>query len=169
MTKAKECREKKTFVFSSSLRIPDPYLLLESPRPLSPQGPPDFLSICLGMYSLTTWPQIIVPVTSRWPSAARASNSSRDTRNPGSWVKSLSLFWWVTALLVGFCPGSVLKNPPAKQEMQVWSLVRKIPRRRKWQPTPVFLPREFHGQRSLEGYSPLGRKESDRTEQSHKV
>ena len=32
--------------------------------------------------------------------------------------------------------------------------VGKIPRRRKWQSTPVFLPREFHGQRSLVGYSP---------------
>ena len=35
---------------------------------------------------------------------------------------------------------------------------------RKWQPTPVFLPGEFHGQRKLVGYSPLGRKESDTTE-----
>ena len=34
----------------------------------------------------------------------------------------------------------------------------KIPWRRKWQPTPIFLPGEFHGQRSLAGYSPLGRK-----------
>ena len=32
--------------------------------------------------------------------------------------------------------------------------VRNIPWRRKWQPTPVFLPRKFHGQRSLVGYSP---------------
>ena len=40
----------------------------------------------------------------------------------------------------------------------------KIPWRRAWQPTPVFLPGEFHGQRSLAGYSPWGRKESDRTE-----
>ena len=30
--------------------------------------------------------------------------------------------------------------------------VRKIPWRREWLPTPVFLPEEFHGQRSLEGY-----------------
>ena len=34
----------------------------------------------------------------------------------------------------------------------------------KWQPTPVFLPGEFHGQRSLVGYSPWGLKESDMTE-----
>ena len=36
--------------------------------------------------------------------------------------------------------------------------------RRKWQPTPVFLPGESHGQRSLVGYSPRGCKESDTTE-----
>ena len=42
--------------------------------------------------------------------------------------------------------------------------VRKIPWRRKWQPTPVFLPRKSHGQ-NLVGYSPCGRKELDTTEQ----
>ena len=35
---------------------------------------------------------------------------------------------------------------------------------RKWQPTPVFLPGESHGQRNLAGYSPWGRKELDMTE-----
>ena len=45
--------------------------------------------------------------------------------------------------------------------------VGKIPWRRKWQPTPVFLPRESHGQRSLTGYSPRGHKESDTTERLH--
>ena len=42
--------------------------------------------------------------------------------------------------------------------------VGKIPWRRKWQPTPVFLPGEAYGQRSLAGYSPWGHKESDMTE-----
>ena len=45
------------------------------------------------------------------------------------------------------------------------SWIRKIPWRRKWQGTPVFLPGKFHGQGSLEGYSPLSCKESDVTEQ----
>ena len=40
----------------------------------------------------------------------------------------------------------------------------KIPCRRKWQPTPIFLPGEFHGQRSLAGYSLWGCRESDTTE-----
>ena len=62
-------------------------------------------------------------------------------------------------------PGSsVVKNPPAMQETQgIWvqSVVRKIPWRRKWQPTAVFLPGKSHGQRSLAGYRPWGCKESD--------
>ena len=43
--------------------------------------------------------------------------------------------------------------------------VRKMPWRREWQPTPVFLPRESHKQMSLSGYSPWGHKESDMTKQ----
>ena len=42
--------------------------------------------------------------------------------------------------------------------------VRKIPWRRKWQPTPVFSPGKSHGWRSLIGYSPWGHKELDITE-----
>ena len=45
--------------------------------------------------------------------------------------------------------------------------VGKILWRRKWQPTPVLLPGESHGGRSLAGYSPRGHKESDMTEQLH--
>ena len=48
--------------------------------------------------------------------------------------------------------------------MQVRLLGGKIPRSRAWQPIPVFLPGEPHGQSSLAGYSPWGRKESDMTE-----
>ena len=42
---------------------------------------------------------------------------------------------------------------------------RSQEKRTAWQPTPVFLPGEFHGQGGLEGYSPWGYKESDTTEQ----
>ena len=64
------------------------------------------------------------------------------------WVR-----WWRVCLQCGR-PGF---NP--------W--VRKISWRRKWQPTPVFLPGKSHGCRNLVGYSPWGRKESDMTEQLH--
>ena len=45
--------------------------------------------------------------------------------------------------------------------------MEKILWSRKWQLTPVALPGKFHGQRSLVGYSPWGRKESDMTEHTH--
>ena len=49
-----------------------------------------------------------------------------------------------------------------KHGLDPW--VGKIPWRRKWQPTPVFLPAESHGQRSLVGHNPWGHKELDMTE-----
>ena len=51
--------------------------------------------------------------------------------------------------------------------MDPW--VGKIPRRRKWQPTPVFLPGKSNGLRILVGYSPWGCKELDTTEQLHSL
>ena len=50
------------------------------------------------------------------------------------------------------------------QETWVDPWVRKMPWRKEWQPTPVFLPEESHGQRILVGYSPLCHIESDMTE-----
>ena len=47
----------------------------------------------------------------------------------------------------------------------VGSIAKETPWRRKWQLTPVFLPGESHGRRSLAGYSPRGHKESDTIEQ----
>ena len=48
--------------------------------------------------------------------------------------------------------------------MQVRSLGHEDPLDEAWQPAPVFLPGESHGQRSLESYSPWGPKELDSTE-----
>ena len=59
----------------------------------------------------------------------------------------------------------MVKNLPAMQETGFDPWMGKIPWRREWERTPVFLPREFHGQRSLESYSPWGRKRLDMTEQ----
>ena len=61
-----------------------------------------------------------------------------------------------------------VENLPAVQETpeaRVQSLGQEAPWRRAGQPTPVLLPGEFHGQRSLVGYSPWGLKGSDTTEQ----
>ena len=55
---------------------------------------------------------------------------------------------------------ALTSEPPGKLSSQIsW--------RRKWQPTPVLLPGKSHGQRSLIGYNPWGREESDRTERLH--
>ena len=51
---------------------------------------------------------------------------------------------------------------PRETEFDPW--VEKIPWRRAWKPTPVLLPGESNGQRSLVGYSPWGLKEWDTTE-----
>ena len=56
----------------------------------------------------------------------------------------------------------MVKNLTATLRFDPW--VGKIPWRNKWQPTPVILPGEFHGQRSMVGYSLWGGKESDTTE-----
>ena len=67
-----------------------------------------------------------------------------------------------------FPGGASVKNLPANAEdlRDVGSIPGsgRFPWRRKWQPTPVFLPGESHGQKSLVSYRPWGRKESDTTE-----
>ena len=67
--------------------------------------------------------------------------------------------------MLGFPGGSVVEYPPANAG-DAGSILGsgRFPWRRAWQPTPVFLPGEFQGQRSLAGYSPWGCKESDMTE-----
>ena len=86
------------------------------------------------------------------------SMGSRRVRH--NWATSLLLFifmhWlrWLSVCLQCGRPGF---NPS----------VGKIPWRRKWQSTLVLLPGKSHGQRSLVGYSPWGRKESDMTERLH--
>ena len=58
--------------------------------------------------------------------------------------------------MVGFPHGSVVKNLPANAGDRFDPWVRKLPWRRKWQPTPVFLPGKSHGQRRPAGYSTQG-------------
>ena len=69
---------------------------------------------------------------------------------------------------LGFPGGTTGKQPPCqcrrckRHRFDPW--IRKIPWKRAWQPSPVFLPGEFHGQRSLAGYGPWGHRESDTPE-----
>ena len=59
----------------------------------------------------------------------------------------------------------MVKNPLANAgDVGLIPELGRFPWRRKWQPTLVFLPRKFHEQRNLAGYSPWGHTESDTTE-----
>ena len=71
-------------------------------------------------------------------------------------------------LLLGFPSGSAPKEPACqgrRHEFYPW--IGKIPWRRTWQPTPVFLPGKFHAQMSLVGCSLWGCKELDTAECVH--
>ena len=78
-------------------------------------------------------------------------------------VKHLPAMWETQVRFLGW-------EDPLEKEMAIhsstlaWKILRK-----KWQPPPVFLPGESHGWRSLVGYSPWGRKESDMTSRVSKV
>ena len=93
------------------------------------------------------------------------SHTILENMNSLSWV-------YINCGLIVHC------SPTWRKENVIWSglslqwrrpginpWVGKIPWRTKWLPTPVFVPGEFHGQRSLAGYSPWGRKELDMTDQ----
>ena len=82
------------------------------------------------------------------------------------YVKYAFLQFFSTILQLDFPCGSAIKHPPLQemQEMWVQSWFGKIPWRKTWQPTPVFLPGESHGKRSLVDYTPLHCRESDVTE-----
>ena len=66
----------------------------------------------------------------------------------------ISALWGQYLVFLGFSGDSVVKNPPAMQEIWVRSLDREDLLERKWQPTLVFLSGKPHGKRSLVGYSP---------------
>ena len=86
-------------------------------------------------------------------------------------IGMLSIFRGVYAFLLGF-PGGACGKEHACQcrkhkrcRFNPW--VRKIPWRKAYQPTPVFLPGESHAQRSLAGYSPQGHSSWTRLKQMH--
>ena len=72
--------------------------------------------------------------------------------------------WMYLILFNGLPCGSDCKILPVMPKTQVQFLSWEDLQKRKWQPTPVFFPGDFHGQRNLAGYSPWGHKESDGNE-----
>ena len=83
-------------------------------------------------------------------------------------LPSESNIWGLYSCLIfsyrAFMVAQTVNNLPAMQLTCVGPCFRKIPWRRGWIPTPVFLPGEFHGQKSLVGCSLWGHKGSDKTE-----
>ena len=88
---------------------------------------------------------------------------------PMTKLNSQSCFCMYLDTCLGFPGDSLVKNPPANagDSRDAGSIPGSGTSswRRAWQPTPVFLPGESHGQKNLVGYSPWRHKESDTTEQ----
>ena len=101
------------------------------------------------------------------PGAGELNLSLEDWGKPQQahiWLPYCEVFF----VLSGGLPGTqMVKRLPVMREPGFNLWVRKIPCRRKWQPTPKLLPGKFHGWRSLVGYRPWDRKELDTTEQLH--
>ena len=119
------------FVFSSSLRIPDPYLHLRDPG-------------------------LLINLPRNWLS--QKDTISRPKGCPWSGRKYFQIIYnMLRASLVAQMVKRLLQCE--RPGFDPW--VGKIPWRRKWQPTPVLLPGKSHAWRSLVGYSPWGCKELD--------
>ena len=80
------------------------------------------------------------------------------------WRSSLKMHCYVMEYVWVSLVAQTVRILLQRKRLGFISWVGKIPWRREWLPTPVFLPGENHGQRSLAGYSPWGCKESDTTE-----
>ena len=115
---------------------------------------------------------IVLPVPPQKDKACLSREPGLVTKNEGEGGgrsrKLQPLFF--TSCYSPYIPvAQAVKRLPTMRETWVLSLGREfpIPWRRKWQPTPVCLLGKSHGRRSLVGYSPWGRKDSDTTEQLH--
>ena len=68
----------------------------------------------------------------------------------------LKLIFNINPGFIDFPVAQTVKNLPEMQETRVQSLGWEVPLEKEWQSTPVFLPGDFHGQRSLAGYTVRG-------------
>ena len=132
-------------------------------KPLTPPQPSviELESLRCGQCCSLFLQPLIFKHTSLTPSPPRkpsqAPHSVKDTALPGGPSSPSN---GSTFLVVALC-----QRRHKRHRFEPW--VRKIPWRRKWQPTPVFLPGESHGQRSLAGYRPWGHKESGQDSTAH--
>ena len=83
-------------------------------------------------------------------------------RSHSKWVAQSDQSWGFIPLFIYF-----YRHMFYLSNKYFWGWIGIRHRRRRWHPTPVLLPGKSHGRRSLVGYSPWGRKESDTTERFH--
>ena len=99
-------------------------------------------------------PPLRLGTSSLW--AAKSCHTLALRRN--AWVRTRAILTSDPLYSLGFPGGTVIKNLPAKAgdtgDAGLISGSGRSPGVGKWQHSPVFLPRKFHGQRSLSGYSP---------------
>ena len=109
---------------------------------------------CLSLIYFTQYDNLYYRPLLNWPGIKIANkNISKILRGVNLEVQNNSVFKGYLRCLSGkesFCQCKRHR----RCGFDPW--VGKIPWRRKWQPTPIFLPGKSHGQRSLEGYSPQG-------------
>ena len=113
----------------------------------------------LSLLFLQGWIQVLI---SLWKSSPKILPFMITTKHFSVFVVCILVY---TTLHLGFPGGASGKESTCQRwrcRFDPW--VEKIPWRRKWQCTPVFLLGESHEQRSLAGYSPWGPKELDTTE-----
>ena len=132
-----------------------------------------FIALCYfqcGLYLVSRWPHLDLAVFkgTEGPSLSVALSRGMVCFLVASQQTPLELGrleWSQVAFPGGYFPGGKESTCQCRRcwrcRSDFW--VKKVPWSRKWQLTPVFLPREFYGQSSLAGYSPWGHKESDMT------
>ena len=108
-----------------------------------------------------------------WPSYKTFSNSiftMEPFLSPCGHTHTIRITVSHISVPIGFLTHQDLQMPVQETKRQGFDpCIGNLPWRRAWQPSPVFLPGESHGERSLVGYSPWGRKELDRTEATKHV
>ena len=146
------CSQNRTLIvlLCASFKRENSYVTFGSPRKVN-----TLFADCTRVILNTSSDEKEVIASSLWPNCISPTDEAGPSLQRGA-VAALCKWYkqrWV--YLVTGAPGdSVVKNPPAVQETCVRTLGREDPCRRRWHYTPVFLPGESRGQRSLVGYSP---------------
>ena len=108
-------------------------------------------------WGISSWHTVIIQLSTWWDFILEIYAICMDN------IRNLYTFTWnlrfQNSIIRASLVAQTIKNLPAMQETRIWSLVQEDPLEKEWQPTPVFLPGESHGQRSLVGYSPWSSKE----------